>query len=95
MEDGDTKPQLRQDETCYLSSRNMRVSGEMSLGYIGLFVFLNDDQALLLGLVPADQYNKEALLQISAASGRARLICDFERHNLRCQSLMPKRYRPS
>ena len=55
------KPQVRQDETYYLSSRNMRVSGEMSLGYRELFVFLNDDQALLLGLVPADQYNKEAL----------------------------------
>lgn len=74
-------PQAAYDEHCYLCAGNQRISGQRNPEYAQTFVFENDFAALQKDTPDAPKHN-DALFQLKAERGQARVLCYSPNHSL-------------
>jgi UDPglucose--hexose-1-phosphate uridylyltransferase len=81
MEAAAAPPALRYDPQCYLCAGAARAGGVRNPQYTGVFVFDNDFPALTAAGA-AERICEKGLIVAESESGRCRVVCFSERHDL-------------
>ncbi|MDE0754247.1 MAG: UDP-glucose--hexose-1-phosphate uridylyltransferase [Woeseiaceae bacterium] len=85
VETAETSPSVKHDEQCYLCPGNARANEQQNPAYSGPFVFDNDFTAL--SSESDIEPSSNPLFESRPESGRCRVVCYTERHDLRIASM--------
>ena len=84
---GEADPAKPYDDTCYLCPGNRRANNEKNPDYQGCFVFENDFAALSAAGGQAPAAIDDGLFQAQPETGRCRVVCYTEQHDLRLATM--------
>lgn len=84
VEEIEAESDVQWDADCYLCPRNSRAGNNENPDYRGCFVFDNDFPALTAAPGPD---GSDAMLQSRSETGRCRVLCYTERHDLRLATM--------
>lgn len=80
LEPAERRPEKSYDPACYLCPKNDRANGEQNPDFTGTYVFDNDFSAL--SAHEEMQQSCEPMFETRAESGRCRVVCYSERHDV-------------